>query len=101
MKIRIIGNVLHDNVLLKEYEVYDLDEESAKALIESKNAKAEPTYPDEKVETYTPMIPKKDEKTGMIQPGQLVEATEEGTDAVKGVEPKSNNVKGGQKRGKK
>lgn len=101
MKVRIIGNVEHDGVLLKEYEVYDLSESAALELIRAGNAKEEKKYPKEKVETYIPQKVDRDEQ-GVTKPGQKIEATEpnKNPSAVKGIEPEGNDIKGSDKNGK-
>lgn len=106
MKVEIIGNVLHDNVVLKIDEVYDLDDAVAKELIEAGVAKAKPNYPNKAVSSYTPQTVEKD-KDGRTIPGKYVadtsensnpsakvEATEPKGKGVKAVEPDQKDIKG-------
>lgn len=87
-KIRIIGNVKHDGSILEEYEVYELSDVAADALIASGNAKL--VTVDKKASTYMPQAVKVG-PDGTRQPGQAVpdvSANENpSAQTVKAVEP--------------
>jgi hypothetical protein len=96
MKVRILGNVKHDNVDLTKYEVYDLPDNAAQTLLNDKLATTEGIEADTQVRNFTPLKNKVDPNTGLRVPGEFepdaakTKAKEpEGTGEVKGVEPAS------------
>jgi hypothetical protein len=89
MKVRILGNVKHDGVILQEYNVYELSDDAAQALLDSGNATTKGITNETPAEKYEARKVKLDAE-GRRVPGESVPANEPVDDAAKkGVEPTS------------